>query len=120
STTLSSVVAGSCGPVPDTPMTASLAGLNEETMMKKEDAAPSTVVKTLPQLAAELGVDRSTMVRWEQKGIIPLAPLAGKPVQGRVYDKDLERKVKAAVDKHLQKRAIAAANRPKAPKNFIV
>lgn len=78
------------------------------------------VVKTLPQLAEEIGVHRSTLVRLEQKGIIDKAPLVGKPVQGRVYDPELEKRVKFQVEKYLEKRNRANEGRPDAPKNFII
>lgn len=83
---------------------------------------PTPVVKTLPQLAEELGLHRSTLVRFEQRGIIPIAPIVGKPVQGRVYDAALEKKVKDAVDLYYKKKAIKRAEegRPEAPKNFVV
>lgn len=81
----------------------------------------ATVVKTLPQLAEEIGVHRSTLVRLEQRGIISPAPVVGKPIQGRVYDAKLEATVKKEVAEYFRQRDIAAnMKRPEAPSNLIV
>lgn len=37
------------------------------------------------QMAKALGIDRSTLVRFEQRGIFPKAKWAGHPVNGRFY-----------------------------------
>ena len=77
-------------------------------------------VKTLPQLAKEIGLDRSTLVRMEQRGVISMAPIVNHPIQGRVYDAALEKKVKAEVARYLERKAAEQAGRPKAPTNIIV
>lgn len=79
-----------------------------------------TRVKTLPTLAKELGLDRSTMVRLEQRGVISKAPMVGAPVQGRVYDEKLEAKVRGEVERYLARQAIKHEGRPPAPKNIVV
>ena len=79
-----------------------------------------SLVKTLPTIAKELGMNRSTLVRLEQRGVIDMAPVVGKPIQGRVYDKKLEAKVKAQIAAYLTKKNLANANRPNAPKTFII
>lgn len=79
-----------------------------------------SLVKTLPTLAKELGIDRSTMVRLEQRGIIDMAPVVGKPIQGRVYDKKLEATVKAQVRAYMLAKNRQTEGRPDAPKDFII
>lgn len=79
-----------------------------------------SLVKTLPTLAKELGIDRSTMVRLEQRGIIDKAPIVGKPIQGRVYDKALEAKVKKQFEDYMTRKSLALEGRPAAPKTFII
>lgn len=80
----------------------------------------TSLVKTLPTLAKELGIDRSTLVRLEQRGVIDKAPIVGKPIQGRVYDATLEKRVKAQVVAYLTKKNRAKEGRPDAPKDFII
>lgn len=87
--------------------------------MSKE---PPTVVLTSTQMAGLLGIDRSTLVRLEQRRIIPMAPLAPKShaVQGRLYDQELVRQVKAAYAAHEQRSRAGTDGRPKPPKAFVV
>jgi len=73
-------------------------------MAKAEGAAPKPVI-TLPQLAAKLGLDRSTLVRLEQRGKISKAPFINRPYVCRVYDADLEKKVTAEVQAYFRERA---------------
>lgn len=76
-------------------------------------------VKTLPQLAAELGLDRSTLVRLEQRGVIDKAPKVRRPVMGRVYDEALEKKVRKQIEHHYALQELEAT-RPEAPKGVLV
>ena len=80
---------------------------------------PYVRVKTLPQLAEELGINRSTMVRLEQRGIIPMAPKVRTPIQGRVYDEALEKEVIKAYHAYMQGNRDNGA-RPMAPNGTIV
>lgn len=79
-------------------------------------------VMTSTQMAADLGIDRSTLVRLEQKLVIPKAPLAppNSPVQGRLYDAALATKVREAFAKHQRKSLADREGRPAPPKSFIV
>ena len=76
-------------------------------------------VKTLPQIAAQLGVDRATLVRLEQRGVIPRAPKVRTPVQGRIYDAALEKEVIKAFQEYVRNRD-DQITRPDAPKGKIV
>lgn len=79
-------------------------------------------VMTSTQMAADLGIDRSTLVRLEQRLIIPKAPLAptNSPVQGRLYDEALATRVRAAFAKHQQKTLADREGRPAPPKSFVI
>lgn len=78
-------------------------------------------VKTLPELAEELGLHRSTLVRLEQRGVIDKAPKVGKPIQGRVYDAALEAKVRKQLQAYFDARKIAdAIDRPPPPEGVLL
>jgi hypothetical protein len=59
-----------------------------------------TTVWTLQQVAAEMGLHRSTIVRMEQRNLLPKAKWAGPPVNGRVYDAKDKKAMKAILDAH--------------------
>lgn len=80
-----------------------------------------TVVWTSTRMAQRLGVNRSTLVRLEQRGILPLAPKVR--VIGRVYDAALQRATITAFDKYMAAQAAKDADafeRPDAPKKVLV
>lgn len=80
-----------------------------------------TVVWTSTRMAQRLGVNRSTLVRLEQRGILPLAPKVR--VTGRVYDAALQRATITAFDKYMEAQAAKDADafgRPDAPKKILV
>lgn len=83
------------------------------------DDNPTKVI-TLPVLAKELGIDRSTLVRLEQRGVISKAPFVGFPVQGRVYDAALVRTVKAEFGRYTAKKLAEQVKRPAAPEAFVL
>jgi len=89
--------------------------------MANKETAPVKVM-TSTQMAADLGIDRSTLVRLEQRLIIPKAPLAppNSAVQGRLYDAALANRVRAAYAKHTEKALADREARPKPPKAFII
>lgn len=87
-------------------------------------AKPEGPIKVLTstQMAADLGIDRSTLVRLEQRLVIPKAPLApaNSAVQGRLYDAALANRVRAAFKKHQAKQLADREGRPAPPKSFVV
>lgn len=89
--------------------------------MADKNTAPVKVM-TSTQMAKDLGIDRSTLVRLEQRLVLPKAPFAppNSPVQGRIYDAALATRVRAAYAKHCEKALAEREARPKPPSNFIV
>ena len=80
-----------------------------------------TVVWTTTRMAAYLGINRSTLVRLEQRGLVPLAPKVR--VTGRVYDAALQRATINAFNKYMQAQAAKdndSFQRPDAPKKILV
>lgn len=79
-------------------------------------------VMTSTQMAADLGIDRSTLVRLEQRLVIPKAPLAPRnsPIQGRLYDETLAARVRAAYAKYEIKTLADREGRPAPPKSFVI
>jgi hypothetical protein len=59
-----------------------------------------TTVWTLQQLAAEVNLHRSTLVRMEQRNLLPKAKWAGPPINGRVYTGEDKKKIKAILLAH--------------------
>jgi hypothetical protein len=86
-----------------------------------ETPAPVKVLSST-HMAAALGINRSTLVRLEQRLIIPLAPLApaNSPIQGRLYDAGLAKQVRAAFAKYQQKSLADRTNRPAPPEAFVM
>ena len=76
-------------------------------------------MKSLPQLAEALGVDRSTLVRLEQRGVIPKAPKIKTPFQGRAYDEALEKAVIKAFQAYTRAKT-DESERPIVPSNVVI
>lgn len=57
-------------------------------------------VITLPQLAKRLGRHRTTILRLEQRNVLPKAAWAGPPIRGRVYTEADVKKVTELVNEY--------------------
>jgi predicted DNA-binding transcriptional regulator AlpA len=68
-------------------------------------------VLTLAQLAQHTGLHRSTLVRMEQRLVIPKARWAGPPVNGRVYNDAEVKAVDKAIAEYLRGKADNAEGR---------
>lgn len=68
-------------------------------------------VFTLAQLAKRTGLHRSTLVRMEQRLVIPKARWGGPPVNGRVYNEAEAKAVEKAIAEYFKSRADNAEGR---------
>lgn len=88
--------------------------------MTKPAPSPPVQVLTSTQMAAALGINRSTLVRLEQRGILPKAPITPPPHSGRVYDAVLVNLTRKAYAKYrLTTERKDMAERPDAPRSFV-
>jgi hypothetical protein len=69
---------------------------------------PLSVI-TLSMLAKKTGLHRTTLIRMEQRNVIPRAKWAGPPVNGRVYDAKDVKKVEALLKDYFAGKTDSAA-----------
>ena len=72
---------------------------------------PDILVYTIRQLARKLGIDRSTLIRMEQKGQIMKARWAPKPIDGRVYTEEDVAIVMKQIEEHRSRKVNMAEGR---------
>lgn len=59
---------------------------------------------TLPVVAKRLGLHRTTLLRLEQRGVVPKAKWATRPFNGRIYTEEDIKATEKALDEYMKRK----------------